>query len=398
VHAILITAGSGGDIYPFLQLGRELKQRGHQCTLITHCVYEEKASRYGLDFTPLDTPAEYQAFIEDQPLLNTPRGIPQFLRRHALSSVSVLFELVSRHVSRQDTVLLTRDLFDTAPRLISEKLGLPLIWVFISPSQITTAPLRARLFSSMLASDIERIRSSLGLQPSVPETYWLTYASESIALWPEWFAASEDWPSKLVSVGFMVEDATETDGLLHSRIESMLAKGPPPVLITAGTGAYLGGDFHDASARACTLLNRPGIVVSRYAAQIPRHLPDSVCSVDFLPFRTLMPRMGAVIHHGGVGTLSCALGAGVPQLVLPMGADRPDNAVRLQRLGVAEYLPPPQWKPELIADSLRRLLDSPAVSHRCNEFAKRLENANAAKAACEVIERQLPQRNQTPMQ
>jgi len=108
--------------------------------------------------------------------------------------------------------------------------------------------------------------------------------------------------------------------------------------------------------------------------------------------------MGAVIHHGGIGTLGCALGAGVPQLVLPLGADRPDNAVRLQRLGVAEYLPPPQWKPQLIADALRRLLDSPAVSHRCREFAKHLENANAAKAACEVIERQLPQPNQPSMQ
>ena len=397
MHAILITAGSGGDIYPFIQLGRELKERGHHCTLITHCVYEEKAARYGLDFTPLDTPAEYQAFVEDQPLLNTPRGIPQFLRRHALSNVSILFDRVARYVSRQDTVLLTRDLFDTAPRLISEKLGLPLVWVLVTPSQMTTATLRARLFSSVLAPDIEKIRSSLGLQPSVPEAYWLTYPNDSIALWPEWFAACEDWPSKLVSVGFIVEDAAETDGLPF-RVESILAKGPPPVLITAGTGAYLGGDFHDASARACALLSRPGIVVSRYANQIPSHLPDSVCSVDFLPFRTIMPRMGAVIHHGGIGTLNCALGAGIPQLVLPMGADRPDNAVRLQRLGVAEYLPPPQWKPELIADSLRRLLDSPAVSHRCREFAKRLENANAAKAACEVIERQLPQPNQPSMQ
>jgi UDP:flavonoid glycosyltransferase YjiC (YdhE family) len=107
--------------------------------------------------------------------------------------------------------------------------------------------------------------------------------------------------------------------------------------------------------------------------------------------------MGAVIHHGGIGTLGCALSAGVPQLVLPLGADRPDNAERLQRLGVAEYLPPPQWKPELIADALRRLLDSPAVLHRCKEFAKRLENANAVKVACDVIERQLLQPNQTPM-
>jgi len=388
VHAILITSGSGGDIFPFLQLGRKLRERGHQCTLITHCVYEEEASQQELDFIPLDSLLEYRAFIEDQPLLNTPRGIPRFLKTHTLSNVSFLFDRVARQISRTDTVLLTRDLFDTVPRLVSEKLGVPLIWVFMNPSQVTTSTLRARLFTSILAADIESIRSSLGLQARVAETYWSTYPNESIALWPDWFAAPEpDWPSNLVSVGFMVEDAAQTG--LPSQIESLLVSGQPPVLITAGTGAYLGGEFHAASVKACALLNRSGILVSRYQSQIPSRLPELVCSYASLPFRTLMPRIGAVIHHGGLGTLSCALAAGIPQLVLPMGADRPDNAARLKHLGVAEYLPPPQWKAELIADALRRLLDSPAVSDRCTELAKRLRDTGAETAACEVIERQL---------
>jgi UDP:flavonoid glycosyltransferase YjiC (YdhE family) len=395
MHALLMTAGSGGDVYPFLQLGKELKARGHRCTLMTHCVYDQKASLHGLDFVPIDTPAEYHAFVEDQPLLNTPRGIPQFLKRHALSNVSILLDQVARRVSDPDTVLLTRDLFDTAPRLISETLGLPLIWIFTAPSQITTASLRSQLFSTILAADIEKIRSSLGLDPRVSEVYWRTYANISIALWPEWFGAPErDWPSPLAFAGFMVEEAEKTDRL-PLEIEAILANRIPPILITAGTGSYLGGEFHAASARACFLLNRPGIVVSRYQSQMPAQLPDSVYSAAFLPFRLLMPRIGAVIHHGGIGTSCCALFAGIPQLVLPMGADRPDNAERLNRLGVAEYLPPSQWKPDLIAEALRRLLESSVVSDRCKELAARLQNCDVSRAACDVLEKHLPQLSAT---
>jgi UDP:flavonoid glycosyltransferase YjiC (YdhE family) len=78
--------------------------------------------------------------------------------------------------------------------------------------------------------------------------------------------------------------------------------------------------------------------------------------------------------------------AGIPQLVLPKGADRPDNAARLQNLGVAESLPPPEWQPELIANALMRLLSSPMVAEKCRTLADRLKDQDGTQAACQVIE------------
>jgi UDP:flavonoid glycosyltransferase YjiC (YdhE family) len=99
--------------------------------------------------------------------------------------------------------------------------------------------------------------------------------------------------------------------------------------------------------------------------------------------------MEAVIHHGGIGTLAQALAAGVPQLVLASGFDRPDNATRLQRLGVAEHLPPSCWKPAAAVEALRRLLESPDVRERCiatrERFLKGCSDAALSEAIQQVI-------------
>jgi UDP:flavonoid glycosyltransferase YjiC (YdhE family) len=80
------------------------------------------------------------------------------------------------------------------------------------------------------------------------------------------------------------------------------------------------------------------------------------------------------------------MAAGVPQLVLPMGADRPYNALRLQRLGVAEVVSPTKWKPEILAAALRRLMTDSALLDRCRAFAERIRCQDASTAACEIIE------------
>ncbi len=65
-------------------------------------------------------------------------------------------------------------------------------------------------------------------------------------------------------------------------------------------------------------------------------LPANVRPVGWLPLHSLLAACAAVVHHGGSGSTMAALGAGVPQLVLPHGADQFINAslVVQHRLGV----------------------------------------------------------------
>jgi hypothetical protein len=41
LSAILQRVGSGGDVIPFMQIGRRLRQCGHEIKPLTHCHCEE---------------------------------------------------------------------------------------------------------------------------------------------------------------------------------------------------------------------------------------------------------------------------------------------------------------------------------------------------------------------
>jgi UDP:flavonoid glycosyltransferase YjiC (YdhE family) len=99
---------------------------------------------------------------------------------------------------------------------------------------------------------------------------------------------------------------------------------------------------------ACRRLGRRGLLLSRYRDQLPADLPPGVRHFDYVPLSRVLPRAAALVSHGGIGTLSQALAAGIPQLIMPLGFDQFDNAARLGRLGVAATLTPrpsvaPPW-------------------------------------------------------
>jgi hypothetical protein len=66
-------------------------------------------------------------------------------------------------------------------------------------------------------------------------------------------------------------------------------------------------------------------------------LPDSVRVERLVRQDLVLPRVDLAVHHGGSGTLLAAAAAGVPQLVMPMGADQFQNgdALALSGAGLA---------------------------------------------------------------
>jgi UDP:flavonoid glycosyltransferase YjiC (YdhE family) len=55
----------------------------------------------------------------------------------------------------------------------------------------------------------------------------------------------------------------------------------------------------------------------------------------------------------------------VPQLIMPMAHDQPDQAQRLKRLGVGDYLLPKHFRADAVAARLENLLNSKSVEAAC---------------------------------
>src|SRR6185436_16882143 len=108
-----------------------------------------------------------------------------------------------------------------------------------------------------------------------------------------------------------------------------------------------------------------GILVTRYPEQVPAGLPESIRAFEYVPFGRAFPRGAAVVHHGGIGTMAQCMAAGVPQMIMPMAHDQPDNAVRVKRFGIGDYLYPKKFKAGRIAERLGRLIGSEEVKRAC---------------------------------
>jgi len=90
------------------------------------------------------------------------------------------------------------------------------------------------------------------------------------------------------------------------------------------------------------------LVLGEHGTPSPDLLPGNVRTAGWIPLNALLPVCDAVIHHGGAGTLMAAVCAGVPQLVLPHGADQFRNAQAVQERGVGLVSSPQQADAALV--------------------------------------------------
>jgi len=68
-------------------------------------------------------------------------------------------------------------------------------------------------------------------------------------------------------------------------------------------------------------------------------LPESVHTERFIAQEQVLPLVDLVVHHGGTGTTLGALASGVPQVIMPQGADQFLNAARLVEVGAGRAVP-----------------------------------------------------------
>ncbi|HEY6696230.1 MAG TPA: glycosyltransferase [Solirubrobacteraceae bacterium] len=125
-----------------------------------------------------------------------------------------------------------------------------------------------------------------------------------------------------------------------------------------------------------------GPAIARDAVRIP----DGVTVMGVADHDRLMPGAGAVIGHGGLGTVLRALAHGVPQLVLPLGRDQTFNAGRVEQLGAGLRLPADAG-PQRIRRALDALLGDERYQEAATHAARRIAADEPDRAAAEALER-----------
>ncbi len=103
-------------------------------------------------------------------------------------------------------------------------------------------------------------------------------------------------------------------------------------------------------------------------------VPDTVHAERFVAQSAVLQLVDLIVHHGGTGTVMGALEAGLPQLLLPQGADQFFNAEILTTTGAAQALPNDAQQPGAISEAVRKLLGDSVE----RQTARRLRDEIAA--------------------
>jgi UDP:flavonoid glycosyltransferase YjiC (YdhE family) len=118
-------------------------------------------------------------------------------------------------------------------------------------------------------------------------------------------------------------------------------------------------------------------------------VPNNVHVERFVAQSAVLPLVDLIVHHGGTGTVLSALEVGLPQLLLPQGADQFYNAQILPATGVARALPNEAQQPGAIAEAVQALLgDSPerhTAARLRDEIAAMPSPAEVAPTLIELV-------------
>ncbi|HEX5900419.1 MAG TPA: glycosyltransferase [Solirubrobacteraceae bacterium] len=114
-------------------------------------------------------------------------------------------------------------------------------------------------------------------------------------------------------------------------------------------------------------------------------VPANVRVERWVPQADLMPHVAAMVCHGGSGTVTMGLAAGVPMAVVPLFADQPWNAERVAALGAGVQL---EGGPEAVAglrDAVVRLTGDPSYRSTAQRVAAEMRALPPVDAAVGVV-------------
>jgi rhamnosyltransferase subunit B len=410
LHVLLPTLGSSGDVHPTIALGLALQARGHKTTIVTNEFFGEQIRAAGIDFIPLGTVEEGDKILADARLWHPTKAFECIAQLVMLPNMRRLYRIIEEQADSRTVVAASG--ICLGARVAQEKLGVSLATVHLQPAMLRSlydAGLVGRLpmgprvprfvkralfwaadsfwIDRLLGPELNAFRGELGLAP-VHRIFdgYIHSPQLVIGMFPDWFAPIQpDWPRNLHLPGFVLYDAS-AHFEAPAEAEEFLAAGTPPVLFTPGTGAATLHDFFRESVEACRRTGLRAMLVTNYPEQLPKDLPRHVRAFSYLPFSRILPRCSAMVYPGGIGTLAQAIHAGVPHLVVPHAHDQPDNAARVERLGLGKRIYPEKYRGERVASLLTELLSDSGIVERCRSFSARIRSEAGLERACSLIE------------
>jgi UDP:flavonoid glycosyltransferase YjiC (YdhE family) len=331
LRILFTTTRGAGHFNPLVPFARACLRAGHEVLIAGAAPVGPQAQRAGLPFSPFPEPPEDELDAAWSPVFSLPLEQQDeyvvrevFAGCHARAALPGTLELIETWGAE----LVVRESAEFSGAIAADRLGVPHATIGVSLAASTD-----RLYIGAAAPVIDELGIGLGLEPD-PDAERLVAAPlltrapgslddlaspvvarrfregrEPATPLPDWWNES-DAPLVYVSFGTEVPTMSFFPGLYRAALAA-LEEQRLRVLLTIG----------DKADRAEL-----------------GELPPNAHVERWVPQAAVMPHAAAMVGHGGSGSTLTALAWGVPVALLPLFADQPANARRVDETGAGLLL------------------------------------------------------------
>ena len=398
--------GTRGDIEPCAAVGLELMRRGHDVRMAVPpnlVAFVETAGLAPAQAYGVDSQKQLDADIFRRYWkLQNPVTALRELREYITAGWAEMSTTLTSLAEGADLVL-TGTTYQEVAANVAEYCGIPLAALHYFParanSQALPVPLPSGLVRSAwtvaegvhwraLKTAEDAQRRELGLPNATVRAVRRIVEGGALEIqaYDELFfpGLAAEWGGARPLVGTMtLEMPTDID----DEVASWIAAGKPPIYF--GFGSMPVQSPADAVAMitaACAALGERALICSGVwdLADMPHS--DHTKLVTAVNHAAVFPLCRAVVHHGGAGTTAAGVRAGVPTLVLWVGADQPFWGKQIDRLKVGKSLRFSRITGDSLREALRSVL-APPYAARARDVATRLTKpAVSVATAADLLE------------
>ncbi|KAL3671078.1 hypothetical protein V7S43_004260 [Phytophthora oleae] len=440
LNVCIMIVGTRGDVQPFLAIAQRLQQDGHRVRLATHAIYRDFVTSYGVEFYPLG---------------GDPKELAAYMVKTGGHLIPTKMETLQKDVPR-NMQMIDEILHSTWPAVsaadpegggpgvkgkpfraqaiisnpvtyghihVAERLGVPLHIMFPQPWVPTTAfphplanmpytgkPQKRNYLSYKLVDllmwqgtegivnefrtqvlGLRKIRKGDGgreilLDLKIPHAFmW----SSELAPKPK------DWGDLYDVLGTVVLKGTASSYTPTPELEEFLGHDGGPIFV--GFGSMV---LEDPKATTKMIIDAAKQAKVRVLIQSSWSdmagdltIPDNIFFLGNCPHDWLMPRVSAVVHHGGAGTTAAGLLAGKPTFIVPFFGDQPFWGWAVMRAGVGVEPCPIE---QLTTEKLRKAfesLHSLEMRSKAEVIQQKMQQEDGADEAVRCFYRHLPVQN-----
>ena len=414
LHVLITSIGSVGDIFPLIQLGAELRKRGHRVRYAASEVFRSQIERGALEFVPTAphwTELEYREFMTELNAIRSASGHVRFIYEGISDVLDDYVNELEREIQRGVDLVLGSHLLPFV-RAVAERNRVPFVGYspFLVPT-VETAPSFfpgfgiLPVFCRKPAFKLMMKGVNFGLELMTRRIMREAFARNGIDLKKKFFQQ----PAELTLVGLpkpFADGGFASEGIqvigaqrwqfpdsaeVRARLDHFCDGEKVPV-VTLGSMAF--EEVGEVVRRfLCSWPVGKKVIVQNGWAGLGRGIErDEILVLDEVSHDQLFAYASLVAHHGGAGTTTSVMCHGIPHVIIPHIADQFVCAREIERRGLGRSILRADW-PERLSLVVGELLSEEEAFMNARRLQSEISASDSGEEGAILIEEFLSDRS-----